>query len=141
MFRNNNKIKTLGGIFTLSTLDEDKKGCGGGWHAVSILIDIRKDNEWSVEYFDSSGSPPVSRYIELMTDIVKELKLLPNAPDYIEYHAVTQKLIHQYTPAECGMLSLIFIRRRLEGIPRTGFSHNIIPPSFAIDFRRFIFGN
>ena len=142
MFRNNSKIKALGGIFTISTLDEeDVTGCGGGWHAMSIFIDIRSNNEWSVEYFDSSGSPPVLRYIELMNSIVKELRTLPDAPENIEYHAVTQRLIHQYTPAECGMLSLIFIRRRLEGIPRIEFAKNIIPPSFAIDFRRFVFGN
>lgn len=135
IFSNNTNIKVIAVVVSISTtvLDEEE----GGFHAVSMLIDRRSDIDWTVEYFDSSGGPPHDQHIKLMFDISKKISKLTQAN--VEQIAVTKRLIHQHTTAECGILSLIFIRRRLEGITYNMFSHATVPPNFAVSFRKFVF--
>lgn len=128
IFKKDINIRVVAGITTISTMKS------GGWHAVALLVD-RRSKPWSIEYFDSSGSPPNLRFIKLMEDTAKMF----TEPTITV--AATNRLIHQRTSTECGMHSLIYIRRRLEGVPYTVFSKVKIPDSFAKNFRQYVFAS
>jgi hypothetical protein len=126
----------------MSILIQDKNVCIG--HAIVILIDIRGDDfeEWTVEYFDASGSPPPDIIIPFMEDMAKNLREFRKKEKHtgsVHVVPVTGMLRHQMTTTECGMHSLIYIRRRLEGISYRMFSKYKIPDNFAREFRRDIF--
>tara|TARA_B110000908_G_C10259965_1_gene458449 strand:- start:834 stop:1760 length:927 start_codon:yes stop_codon:yes gene_type:complete len=126
----------------ISILIENKNlTCG---HAIVILIDLRGDDfeEWTIEYFDASGSPPPNVIIPFMEDMKKKLQEFRKNEKHsgpVHIIPVTGMLRHQTTTTECGMHSLIYIRRRLEGISYRMFSKHKIPDSFARSFRRDIF--
>lgn len=128
IFKKDINTRVVAGISTIATIKS------GGWHAVALLID-RRSKPWSIEYFDSSGSPPNLRFIKLMEDTAKMF----TEPTVTT--AVTNRLIHQHTSTECGMHSLIYVRRRLEGVPYTVFSKVKIPDSFAKNFRQYVFAS
>ena len=116
------------------------------WHAVVLLIDLRegKNEEWTVEFFDSTGFPPDERLSYLMEDLLMDLKKFKKRKKYngsVSSVVVSGRLRHQLTSAECGMHALIYIRRRLEGISYKMFSKYKIPDKFAKEFRRDIFIN
>lgn len=126
----------------ISILIEEKNVCVG--HAIVVLIDIRGDTfeEWTVEYFDASGSPPPDPIIPFLEDMARKLREFRKKEKHtgsVHVVPVTGMLRHQLTTTECGMHSLIYIRRRLEGISHRMFSKYKIPDSFARGFRRDIF--
>jgi len=126
----------------ITILIQQSDSCVG--HAIVILIDLRGDNfeEWTVEYFDASGAPPVDTVIPFMEDIAKALRKFRQTLEQkgpVNVIPVTAMLRHQLTTTECGMHSLIYIRRRLEGISHKMFSKFKIPDHFAREFRRDIF--
>lgn len=113
-------------------------------HSIVILIDIRGDNfeDWSVEFFDASGYPPPDIIIPFLENMAKKLKEFRKKEGHkgnVVVAPVTAMLRHQFTTTECGMHSLIYIRRRLEGISYKMFAKYKIPDSFAREFRRDIF--
>lgn len=121
-----------------------KTGTTHGWHAVVILIDMRGsiDEEWTVEYFDSTGFPPTDEISNVMESLASDLeKFRKKIRQSGETNTivVSGKLTHQLTVSECGMHALIYIRRRLEGINYRMFSKYKIPDNFAKEFRRNIF--
>jgi hypothetical protein len=112
-----------------------------GWHAVVLLIDMR-EKKWTVEFFDSSGSPPndkINEVMEKLADKLRSFKDKLKLKGDVETVVVSGKLRHQHTSTECGPHSLIYIRRRLEGISYQFFSKFKIPDQFAKSFRRDIF--
>lgn len=128
----------------ISIIVEEKKLCIGMGHSIVVLIDIRGDTfeEWTIEFFDSIGQPPPTILTPFLVKLSRELKkfreeLNQSGPVYII--PTTKMLRHQTTPTECGMHSLIFIRRRLEGISYRAFSKYKIPDVFAKEFRRDVF--
>lgn len=121
---------------------KDETTCVG--HAIVVLIDIRGDEfeEWTVEYFDASGAPPIDIIVPFMENMSKALRKFRQKLGHkgeVNVIPVTAMLRHQLTTTECGMHSLIYIRRRLEGINYKMFSKFKIPDSFAKEFRRDIF--
>lgn len=128
IFDSNANIRVVAGISTISTVKD------GGWHAVAILVD-KRTKPWTIEFFDSGGEIPSVHYIRLMEDLKKSFD-----EESITV-AVTGRLIHQVTSTECGMHCLIYVRRRLEGIPYTVFARVKIPDTFASDFRKYIFSS
>ena len=135
------EIRLIAAEVTILIGEENKNKCG---HAVVILIDMRgqKYENWTVEYFDSSGAPPVKEFIPLLGDIASALrdyrKKLKQSGD-VKILPVTAMVRHQLTTTECGMHALIYIRRRLEGISAEMFSRYKIPDALAKGFRRDIF--
>lgn len=123
----NEKIKCIAILLSITTL-----GDNDGWHSVCIFVDTRNPKAASIEYFDAGSSPPDIRTLKWME---REKCTIPNC----ETITVNNKLIHQYDSTSCGMFSMIFIRRRLEGIPYEVFSHVIIKSTLALDFRRYIY--
>ena len=109
-----------------------------GWHAVVLLIDLR-EKVWTVEYFDSTGFPPDDFMTQIMENLAKELRLYKKylkQDGNVETVIVSGRIKHQLTSSECGLHSLIYIRRRLEGISYHAFSRfkntlrvrQILPP-------------
>ena len=101
-----------------------------------------KDEPWSVEYFDSNGCPPIKRLTFLIEDWTNKLKKYRKSigdTGYVTSEMVSNKLRHQLTSSECGLHSLIFIRRRLEGVGFKYFSKYKIPDMYAKEFRKNIF--
>lgn len=123
------------------------------WHSIVLLIDLRDvDSPWTVEFFDSIGKPPPDFLIKIMEDLRKRLEVFKNTKatkawdkkmfftdNTVETIPVTNKRRNQTSFSECGMHSLIYIRRRLEGISYKMFYHYKIPDSFAKEFRRMVF--
>jgi hypothetical protein len=126
---NKNK-KTFSIPLAIAVMGEDS-----GIHAVGIFVDIRLD-EWSIEYFDSGGVAPPTFVIEWME---KQRKILNSEFNKKVKTFVTKNLIHQLTSSECGLHTLIYFRRRIEGIPYQMFNIFKIPDSAAINFRRRIY--
>ena len=47
-----------------------------GWHAIVLLIDMRGDTheEWTVEFFDSTGCPPEEELSCIMEELAVKLR-------------------------------------------------------------------
>jgi len=116
-----------------------------GCHAIVVLIDLRENkSEWTIDFYDSAGAPPDYDIAVLLEQILNFLESL-NKSSYVETVKIVTanaRLIHQNTDAECAMHGLIFIRRRLEGIPALYFGTlEKVTDDFAINFRKFIYSN
>ena len=107
---------------------------GKGKHWFAVLCDCRNPT-WSVEFFNSSGNPPVFEIIEWMERTTSELK--KRNPDTIILQNTGRR--HQYKRTECGLYSLYFIRRRLEGHPFTDFLVNQFDDDTMTKFRKYCF--
>jgi hypothetical protein len=102
----NDLIKTgktrLGIVFNL---DESWKD---GSHWVGMFIDLKKGQ---VYYFDSYGFAPEPRVRKLMRRIVKYFEM-SSIQNVVSNH---NKIRHQYKGSECGIYSINFIIRMLQG--------------------------
>jgi hypothetical protein len=111
----------LGAIFNL---DPHYKG---GSHWVGLFIDLRKN---SIYYFDSYGMfPPkeIEHYMKYLTIQMPSLKLQSNGRRF------------QYSNSECGMYSMYFIIRMLEGESFKKFCKKRIPDDYMLKFRKVLF--
>lgn len=99
---------------------------------------------WTVEYFDSAGNPPPREVVAWMGKTRKRLvelraSLTEGACDWVESVPVTT-VEHQQSRTECGLYSLYYIRRRLEGVGYGFFeSDKSVPDSAMVEFRRHCF--
>jgi hypothetical protein len=139
IFKGAPNIKAIGADITVSIRKNDT-----GWHSIGVFIDIRgdEDEEWSIEHFDSGGCPPslsITRWMEMTAKKLRVYRKEIGLNGDVITTAVTNKLTHQNTCSECGLHTLIFIRRRLEGIGHRMFSQNKISDKYAKEFRRHIF--
>lgn len=105
-----NGITKIGVVFNFDPHDK------GGSHWVALMIDLStgQPNSQKIAYFDSYGSCPprieISNFIENIKDTAKnelgmDLKVLCN------------KTRHQFSSSECGVYSIYFLEKSLEGIP------------------------
>jgi hypothetical protein len=109
---------------------------GRGKHWVCIFADFRNKNNWTIEYFNSSGNKPCRPVIHWMEkqklNVQNETGIKP------ETISVTN-LVHQDSQTECGVYSLYYIRCRLDGISHLFFFDNLISDDKMIEFRKHIF--
>lgn len=135
----NKTSKVFGILLSIATIEETS-----GWHSVGLLIDARHD-DISIEYFDSGSGPPPSAITEWMerekNDLIDSGFLKKNKYNNVYTVLVNNKRIHQYDSTSCGMFTLIFMRRRIEGIPYQMFSHSKISTELALDMRRYIYSD
>ena len=136
--------KTCIGCILNSDTQKDcigKQSCGSHW--ICIFIDCRKpmDTDWSIEYFDSVGKPPIygdiAEWIEQFK--IKLLKYRKNQNHIGQIQVEINNVEHQKQNNECGVYCLYYIRARVEGIPCPRFSNRIIPDHVMINFRRHLF--
>lgn len=117
---------------------------GRGKHWVAVFGDCRGAGEWTVAYFNSAGNPPpppVTRWLETTAARLAELRA--RAPRRYGDGPVTPVALtdvrHQDSQTECGLYSLYFIRRRLEGAPLEEFRDARIPDAAMVEFRKHVF--
>lgn len=83
---------------------------GGGIHWVAIFIDLRDNDNWTAEFFNSTGRP----YREFIAGIEKIAKKLRDAyPDKTITSLNVTDAEHQESDSECGLYSLYYIYFRL----------------------------
>jgi hypothetical protein len=107
---------------------------GPGKHWVCVFVDCRKPEEFTIEYFNSSGRLP-NRNITIWMDKTKAV--LNDVCKNVVIKTSQNK--HQYSETECGVYALYFIRHRLEEVPYEYFQENIIPDDVITEFRQHIF--
>jgi hypothetical protein len=95
---------------------------GKGKHWFCLYADFSKegtkDNPYTLEYFNSSGNPPLDAVIIWMEEACHNLlKYYKKYCDIVR--SAPRRLQHSQT--ECGMWSLLYIRSRLENKPPTFF--------------------
>lgn len=137
LLKSNPNIKTIGIPITIATY-LSPEGQESGFHSVCIFIDFRNSSKFTIEYFDS-GSMPMKN--DILKWVERERSSLMNEykDTKIETISISNKMVHQTETTSCGMFVLIFIRKRLEGIPPEMFSEYKIPDAFAINFRRHVY--
>ncbi len=104
---------------------------GPGKHWVAVYADLRAGAGASIEYFNSAGNPPPAPVVGWME---RQRALLRAAG--VEAAAVpVTSVAHQRGQTECGLYTLYYIRRRLEGTPFEFFMRNLVPDEAMTAFR------
>jgi len=121
---------------------------GPGKHWVELFVDARPPpgEPWTVEYFNSAGNPPPKAIVKWMErtrdDLARYRATLPGCEDKkkcpVESISVTS-VDHQDSQTECGVYTLYYIRRRLEGTSYKFFFEEFVPDAAMTAFRAHIF--
>jgi len=124
-FINNNKTK-IGIIFNHDTSNED------GSHWVSLYIDFKIGG---IYYFDSIGRQPkkeIRKLINSIKDFMEKVNITPNI--------IINNIRHQHKNTECGVYSIAFIIRLLDGEESVDeIIHKVINDDTIQEFRTYIF--
>jgi hypothetical protein len=113
---------------------------GPGKHWMALFADAR-DNEWTVEFFNSSGNAPSPEWVNWM---VKTKIGMEHIADRLKLNKKIEMLKvsnirHQQSLTECGLYSLFYIWARLNRIPPQYFMENPIPDQLMFEFRHHLF--
>jgi hypothetical protein len=119
---------------------------GRGKHWVSVYVDCppAPGAKWQVMYFNSGGSPPPRAITAWMEKIRAELteyrRRKGTAAADIEVSSLVE-VEHQRSNSECGVYTLYFIRRLLEGGSPDEFRNPeyTIPDAAMMAFRRHLY--
>ena len=123
---------------------------GRGIHWVGVFVDCSRE-PYSIEYWNSAGNPPFLNAIKWMETsraaLIKCNGKDPQSSDRstpssigksVETYNVTS-VPHQESDTECGVYTLFYIRKRLEGTPVQYFMDKRIPDSDMTEFRKYLF--
>jgi hypothetical protein len=126
----NNKYDTFGVVINTDVRT------GGGIHWFALFCDFRKPS-YTVEYFNSSGNPPVLQIQEWMAKTVNQIK----GAGYENVRKVVLRgLQHQQdSETECGPYSLYYIWKRLNGVSPMQFQNTRVEDNTMIEFRKHLF--
>lgn len=120
-----NKYKSFGVV-----INTDVSG-GSGEHWFCIYGTFDKKGI-TLEYFNSSGEPPILSVDIWLKETAEKLKKTLNVPVKIIRHMVP----HQTDNHSCGPYSLYYILSRLSGVPSDVFDKKIIPSKLMVKFRK-----
>ena len=117
-----------------------------GKHWMATFIDMRpaptSDEPWTVEFFNSSGNPPVTNVVMWMLKVAGQLADARAAaggdPARVE-RVVVSKIKHQQSKSECGPYCMYYIWSRLKGKPWGRFSTTPVPDAKVTKFRAHLF--
>lgn len=114
------------------------KSTGGGIHWMALFVDCRSA-PWTVEFFNSTGRPPVSEIVRWQLATKERLAPLAAQNDTtVEDLSVTQ-VEHQNSNTECGPYSLYYIWSRISGEPHDAFRKHRISDENMLKFRKMLF--
>jgi len=108
---------------------------GRGKHWICVFVDCRSP-EWTIEFYNSTGRPPAKSILRWMEKTYASLR---------DYSGLEPKRIivttvkHQQKNTECGVYSLFYIRKRLDGVPYTFFMKDRIDDDSVSEFRKYLF--
>lgn len=116
---------------------------GPGKHWVAVFVDGRNmaNGTITVEYFNSAGHPPPRQMLVWMARTVQALEQYCASAGIqckVTQESVTS-IEHQNSRTECGLYSLYYIRRRLDGVPFGDFKEHWVPDDAMIEFRKHCF--
>ena len=111
--------KKIGFIFNL-----DRSGESGS-HWVSLFSDLEKNR---IYFFDSVGDHPMREVVTLMDRIEEFCKKNNNIPIDRQYN----KKKHQHGNSECGVYSVSFILRLLDGETFDEISNCVFAPKYVL---------
>lgn len=113
---------------------------GGGKHWFCIYGDFQhagtRDDPYTLEYFNSSGNPPVQEVSVWMEDEIHQL--LRDYKKHCDIIRSANKRL-QYSNTECGVWSLMYIKSRLQGHPPNWFYTVKADDQDMIDLRKHLF--
>lgn len=128
---------------------------GRGKHWVAVFVDCRPEDAgtpWTVEYFNSAGNAPPDPVTRWMEETAARLAPVRRRRGAAETRTVSSfqrgaavvtvpvtDIRHQESRTECGLYTLYYIRRRLEGAPAADFQSERIPDEAMIGFRKLVF--
>lgn len=121
---------------------------GPGKHWTAIFVDTRGENEWSIEFFNSSGKAAYSEIQEWIdTNAVPALKRLKEKRNFEgEIKVYSDKAFeHQKVDGPCGLYSITYILIRLENpdinpnIIRTGLKKHRLTDEQMNTLRSYLF--
>jgi hypothetical protein len=121
----NNKTK-IGCVFNLDRHDQS------GSHWVGMFSDLSKDKQ-QIYFFDSYGIKAREEIRLLMKRICEFLKNKYNTPNDIDYRH--NKIRHQFKGSECGVYSMHFILRLLEGKTFDKVTNNVVKDDIMNKYR------
>ena len=105
-----------------------------GKHWMALFVDMRQE-PFTVEFFNSSGNPPVAEYTSWMQESVTRLESLEKKATAV----CVSRVKHQYSRTECGVYALWYIWCRLNGRPYSDFAGEPIPDTDMFRFRQHLF--
>lgn len=105
-----------------------------GKHWMALFVDMRT-TPCTIEFFNSSGNPPVCEFTEWMSESKTRLETAGKTALTI----CVSRVKHQYSRSECGVYSLYYIYARLKGIPYTTFEDTPISDVLMLKFRQHLF--
>lgn len=114
---------------------------GPGKHWMALFADARGP-KWTVEFFNSSGNPPVAEWINWMEKtrgqmeaVIREEKLSVADPKIVKVSSMR----HQDSKSECGVYSLFYIWARLNDVSHEYFGSTRVYDQHMFEFRRHLF--
>jgi len=110
-----------------------------GKHWMALFADWRTDN-WTVEFFNSSGQPPKPEWVSWLVKTKNAMELIQardNLKVSIEIVRASD-IIHQESKSECGVYSLFYVWARLNGVSAMYFRAPI-PDKYMFEFRHHLF--
>lgn len=116
------------------------KSPGRGEHWIAVFADLRADDRWTVEFFNS-GKSTFPEFAKLISDWAAKLRKIEGAPSQIDTLNVVKKQI-QFDNTECGVYSVIFVIGRVINIPSEAFNgEHAIPFKKINEMRKVLFNN
>lgn len=111
---------------------------GGGKHWFCIYIDLEHagttNDPIQIEFFNSSGNPPVARMSRWIDNLIESSK-----PLVVKYKRSTRKKL-QYSRTECGVWCLTYIKARLQDMSPEWF-RNTARDKLITAYRQHIFAD
>lgn len=113
---------------------------GGGKHWMAVFGDMRRDDVWTVEYFNSSGivHKPMLKYLAFASTMMRTIINMYDLGIDVK-EIISCQLRHQKGGSECGPYSLYYIWSRLNEVPYQKFSEKEIPDTEMHKFRKYLF--
>lgn len=100
---------------------------GGGKHWMALYIDASRAEEWTVEFFNSSGNSPTVGWVEWMQKTVDEMNEMLDGKGQSAGETPMVRMVkvcsmrQQKSKTECGVYSLFYLYARMNGIPYSHF--------------------
>ena len=116
---------------------------GGGKHWMALYIDATNADEWTVEFFNSSGNSPTVGWVEWMQKTLDEMNsVLEDGRSLTRTKMVKVcSMRQQKSKTECGVYSLFYIYARINGIPYTHFMKFPVCDKIMFLMRQHLFRN
>lgn len=125
------------GFRSFGTVFNTDVSTGGGKHWFCIYASFEDvDEEFTLEYFNSSGELPMNQISMWMKRVKHEWQ--PHFTKTIREVVVT-RIVNQQDEWNCGSYSLYYIISRLDGVPYTYFKTHAIGDSNMQEFRQYLF--